>query len=150
MINLEDFLSVGQNAIARRVVQQSDCADNYENDFKGLLSTPRLIHWALDASIETIDPYLPDDYASISLGINFVHTAPTALGMTVTVHASIIAITEHDVTLDIKAWDEQGVVGHGTHKRAIVLKADVLKKAEERARLLMIRQANEQVKGMSR
>lgn len=45
MINLEDFLAVGQNAIARRVVQQSDCADNYENDFKGLLSTPRLIHW---------------------------------------------------------------------------------------------------------
>ena len=46
MINLEDFLAVGQNAIARRVVQQSDCADNYENDFKGLLSTPRLIHSA--------------------------------------------------------------------------------------------------------
>lgn len=108
MINLEDFLAVGQNAIARRVVQQSDCADNYENDFKGLLSTPRLIHWALDASIEAIDPYLPDDYASISLGVSFVHTAPTSIGMTVTVHAAIIAITDHDVTLDVKAWDEQG------------------------------------------
>ena len=149
MINLEDFLAVGQNAIARRVVQQSDCADNYENDFKGLLSTPRLIHWALDASIEAIDPYLPDDYASISLGVSFVHTAPTSIGMTVTVHAAIIAITDHDVTLDVKAWDEQGEIAHGTHRRAIVLKEDVLKKVEERARLLMIRQANEQIKEMT-
>ena len=135
MINLEDFLAVGQNAIARRVVQQSDCADNYENDFKGLLSTPRLIHWALDASI--------------SLGVSFVHTAPTSIGMTVTVHAAIIAITDHDVTLDVKAWDEQGEIAHGTHRRAIVLKEDVLKKVEERARLLMIRQANEQIKEMN-
>ncbi len=150
MINLNEFLSVGQNAIARRVVQHSDCADNYENDFLSLLATPRLIHWALDASIETIDPYLPDEYASISLAINFVHTAPTSLGMTVTVHASIIAITDHDVTLSIEAWDEQGVIGHGTHRRAIVLKQDVLKKAEERTRLLMIRQANKQLEEMGK
>jgi len=38
---------------------------------------------------------------------------------------------------------------HGTHRRAIVLKEDVLKKVEERARLLMIRQANEQIKEMN-
>lgn len=150
MINLSDFLSVGQNAMARRVVQQEDCADNYDNDFKNLLATPRLIHWALDASIEAIDPYLPDEYASISLGVNFVHTAPTSVGMTVTVHACILDMTDHDVTLSVKAWDEQGEIGHGTHRRAIVLKQEVIDRAEERTRLLMIRQANEQIKEMGR
>ena len=45
--------------------------------------------------------------------------------------------------------DEQGEIAHGTHRRAIVLKEDVLKKVEERARLLMIRQANEQIKEMN-
>lgn len=59
MIDLNDFIAVGQNAIARRVVQQSDASDNYDNDFKSLLATPRLIHWAIDASIKAIDPYLP-------------------------------------------------------------------------------------------
>ena len=51
MINLNDFLAVGQNAIARRVVQHSDASDNYSNAFKNLLATPRLIHWGIDASI---------------------------------------------------------------------------------------------------
>lgn len=55
MINLNDFLAVGQNAIARRVVQHSDASDNYSNAFKNLLATPRLIHWGIDASIEAID-----------------------------------------------------------------------------------------------
>lgn len=148
MINVTDFLSVGQNAIARRVVQQSDASDNYDNDFKSLLATPRLIHWAIDASIEAIDPYLPDEYASIGLSVNFVHTAPTSLGMTVTVHAAIVAMSDRDVTLEEKAWDEQGEIGHGLHKRAIVEKRAVLDRAEERTRLLLIRQANEQIKEM--
>ena len=117
---------------------------------KNLLATPRLIHWGIDASIEAIDPYLPDEYASIGLSVNFVHTAPTSLGMTVTVHASIIAITDHDVTLSVKAWDEQGEIGHGTHKRSIVLKQTVLDKAEERTKLLMVRQANKQIEEMRR
>ena len=150
MINLNDFLAVGQNAIARRVVQHSDASDNYSNAFKNLLATPRLIHWGIDASIEAIDPYLPDEYASIGLSVNFVHTAPTSLGMTVTVHASIIAITDHDVTLSVKAWDEHGEIGHGTHKRSIVLKQTVLDKAEERTKLLMVRQANKQIEEMRR
>ena len=38
MINLNDFLAVGQNAIARRVVQHSDASDNYSNAFKVLFS----------------------------------------------------------------------------------------------------------------
>ena len=84
-INISDFLSVGQNAMATRVISHEDAADNYSNDFKNLLATPRLIHWAIDASIEAIDPYLPEEYASIGLSINFVHTAPSSLGMTVTV-----------------------------------------------------------------
>lgn len=150
MINLNDYLAVGQNAMSRRVVQQDDTSDNYENDFKSLLTTPRLIHWGVDASITAIDPYLPDGYASIGLSINFVHTAPTSLGMTVTTHASIIAITDHDVTLDVRAWDEQGEIGHGIHRRAVVLKKTVLDRAAERTRLLMIRQANEQIKDMIR
>lgn len=150
MININEYLAVGQNAMSRRVVQQDDASDNYENDFKSLLATPRLMHWVVDASIAAIDPYLPDDYASIGLSVHFIHTAPTSLGMTVTTHASIISISEHDVTLEIRAWDEQGEIGHGTHRRAVVLKQTVLDRAAERTRLLMIRQANEQIKDMSR
>lgn len=139
MLNLNEYISVGQNFVVTKVVETEDIANTYLGAFKYLLSTPRLMHWALDASVETIDPYLPKDYASIGISFNFVHTAPTCAGMTVTVHVTIIDITEHDVLLSIKAWDEQGEIAHGTHKRAIVEIAQITKKAEERKKIISSR-----------
>lgn len=149
MINLHDYLSVGQNSLASKVVQRSDTSDAYANDLKDLLATPKLIHMALDAAIETIDPYLPDDYISVGVSINFVHTAPTSLGMTVTVRTAIVAIEEHDVIIELKAWDEQGDIGYGTHKRAIVTKETVRQKKDERTRMLANRQYNQSMRGRS-
>lgn len=150
MIDLHDYLNIGQNSIASKVVQHSDTSDAYANELKDLLATPKLIHMALDAAIESIDPYLPDEYVSVGVSINFVHTAPTALGMTVTVRTSIVAIEAHDVIIEIKAWDEQGDIGYGTHKRAIVTKDAVRAKAEERTRLLMNRQSIQAMRGQGR
>lgn len=147
MLTLTDHMSVGQNAMATKVVQHSDTADDYSNDLKNLLATPKLLHLAIDASIQAIDPYLPEDYVSVGVSINFVHTAPTSLGMHVTVRASILAIEDHDVLIELKAWDEQGDIGHGTHKRVVMAKKDVLEKAAERTRLLMNRQAAEAING---
>lgn len=139
MINLNEYLSLGQNFVVKKVVQPEDTADNYLGAFKYLLSSPRLMHWALDAAVETIDPYLPEAYASIGLAFNFVHTAPSCSGMTVTVHVTIIDISEHDVLLSIKAWDEQGEIAHGTHKRAVVEISELTKKAQERMKIISSR-----------
>ncbi|MGI6262268.1 MAG: thioesterase family protein [Succiniclasticum sp.] len=139
MINLHDYLNVGQNAIVQRVVKASDATTQFSSPFKDLLATPTLLLWAIDASVDAVDSYLPEGYASIGLSINFVHTAPTSVGMTVTTHVSIIDITEHDVLLSIKAWDEQGEIGHGTLKRAIVEKDSILNKAKERSKMISSR-----------
>lgn len=39
-INISDFLSVGQNAMATRVISHEDAADNYSNDLKIFLPHP--------------------------------------------------------------------------------------------------------------
>lgn len=134
MINLNDYLSCGQNAIVQNTVKDTDASSKYITPFRELLASPKLLHWAIDASVDAIDPYLPEDYASIGTSINFTHTAPTSVGMTVTVHVKIMEITAQEVTLDIKAWDEQGEIGYGTHKRMIVQTDLVLAKAKERTK----------------
>ena len=139
MINLNEYLSIGQNAVVQKVVQADDVSDKYISAFKELLSAPRLIHWAIDASLDAIDPYLPEEYASVGTSIMFDCTAPTSLGMTVTVHVTIQELAERDVVLSIEAWDEQGPIGHGTHKRTIVEAETVLKKARERVKTISSR-----------
>ena len=134
MINIAEYLSCGQNAIVQNTVKDTDASSKYITPFRELLASPKLIHWAIDASVDAIDPYLPEEYASIGTSINFTHTAPTSIGMTVTVHVKITKITDHEVTLEIQAWDEQGEIGFGTHTRMIVPTDLVLAKAKERTK----------------
>ncbi len=139
MINLNEYLSIGQNAVIQKVVQEDDVSAKYISAFKELLSAPRLIHWAIDASLDAIDPYLPEEYASVGTSIEFSCTAPTSIGMKVTVRVTIQEIGERDVTLSIEAWDEQGPIGHGVHKRTVVEAESVLKRARERVKIISSR-----------
>jgi predicted thioesterase len=139
MFDLRNILSVGQNSMIRHVVQNSDTFSNYSKDLNELLATPACVGMAIKASVETIDQYLPEGFVSIGHSTEFTHTAPTSLGMTITIKASIIALTDHEVTLQILAWDDQGEVGHGTHKRAVVNHEALIKKAKQRTRFLTSR-----------
>ena len=139
MIDLNEYLSVGQNAIIQKIIQPADSSEQYISPFKNLVAAPRLIHWAIDASVNAVDPYLPEKYASIGLAVNFTHTAPTCVGANVTVHAVISAIADNNVDLTIKVWDEQGEIGYGTLKRAVVEISVVNNKAKERTKLISSR-----------
>ena len=48
--------------------------------------------------------------------------APTPIGMKVWAEAEITAVSENGKMVDfaVKAWDESGPIGSGTHTRAIV------------------------------
>lgn len=139
MINLHDYLTVGQNAVVQKVVRPEDASDKYISAFKELLSAPRLIHWSIDAATDAIDPYLPEEYASIGTAIQFECTAPTSVGMTVTARVAIKEIGERDVLLSIEAWDEQGTIGHGTHRRMVVETENVLNRTRERVKTISSR-----------
>ncbi|TCS79238.1 thioesterase family protein [Pectinatus cerevisiiphilus] len=136
MFDVSKLLTVGQNSMLRKVVQRSDTAASYSKDLNRFLSTTAVIDMAIRASMDTIDKYLPDGFVSIGFTMKFTHTAATSLGMSVTVKASIINIEDHEVDLRIDAWDEQGEIGHGLHKRSIVSRKHLYENAEHRTRFL--------------
>ena len=136
MIDVSKHLSVGQNYVMQKVVQPEDTASKYLGQFKFLLSSTRFIHWCIDASIETMDPYLPVGYASVGLAFHVVHDAPTCAGMKVSIHVTIIDVTDNIVTLSIKAWDEMGEIAHGTHRRSVVEVEALNQKAKDRMKLI--------------
>lgn len=136
MFKVNELLSIGQNYMIRKVVQRSDTAASYSKDLNRFLSTPAILDMAIRASMETIDKYLPNDFVSIGFNIKFTHTAATSLGMTVTVKVTIVNIEDHIVELRIDAWDEQGDIGHGMHRRSIVSKQHLYDNADHRTRFL--------------
>lgn len=134
MLKLYEYLNVGQNAVVVKTVTRDDSADTYPNEIKDVLATPRLLHWAIDASIEAIDPYLPKEYASIGKEINFAHISPSCVGMTVTIKTTIVSLLDNEVIIDIRAWDERDVIAKGTLKRGIIKKEVAVQRFKERSR----------------
>ena len=61
-------------------------------------------------------------YGSVGTLLDISHDAPTPIGMKVYLEAEITAVSENGKMVDfaVRAWDDKGPIGSGTHTRAIV------------------------------
>ena len=66
--------------------------------------------------------FLSEEQSSVGTRLEITHDAPTPVGMKVWAEATITAVSENGKMVDfaVKAWDEQGPIGQGTHTRAII------------------------------
>ncbi len=83
-------------------------------------ATPSLVrdieHTCRDMIVENI----PSGQDSVGTIVNIVHTAPTLLGMEVTVTVTVAEIEGRKVALDIVAKDQLDNICKGRHERFIV------------------------------
>ena len=66
--------------------------------------------------------FLEEGQGSVGTHLEISHDAPTPIGMNVWAEAEITAVSENGKMVDftVKAWDEKGPIGSGTHTRAII------------------------------
>ena len=133
---LDDYLMVGKNAMIRRIVQKSDAANNYSAGLSELLSSPSCVDMAIEAAVEAVDKYLPENYITVGGSVEIFHDHATLVGMTVNAKATLEEINSRVLTFKIEIWDDLGEVAHGSHTRIVVLRDEVIKKAKERAKFL--------------
>lgn len=131
MLDLTKILVPGLNSLVRKVVQRSDTAASYSQDLNEFMATPAWVDMAMRAAIDAVDKHLPEGYITVGTYIEITHEAPTCLGMTVTVQATLREVNGR-LIFDIKAWDEIGEIGKGVHERHVVDRESLIKKAKER------------------
>lgn len=136
MYDLRDLIPEGSTASVSRVVQDCDTATNFSPKLLTLLATPASIGMAIQASVEAIDKHLPEDFVSIGRDITFEHTAPTLLGVKVTMTAEVVEVAPTYVTIKLTLSDGIGEIGHGVHKRGIVNHEALLEKAKRRVEMM--------------
>jgi len=85
-----------------------------------VLSTPWLLHVMETAAYNAILPHLDAGEASVGVGFEFEHLAPTPVGDTVVATARVTAVERNRVTLDFEARDSKDLIARGKHVRAII------------------------------
>lgn len=83
------------------------------------------IEWAC---IELLRSALPVEFKTVGTHIDVSHVAATPVGMTVTADVQLRTIEGRKLSFLVRCSDEAGLIGEGTHERAIVDAAKFLKR----------------------
>jgi predicted thioesterase len=85
-----------------------------------VLATPMLIALMESAALDTVQEYLADGWTTVGIKVDVEHLRATPLGGTVTAEATLTKREDRVLVFAVQAWDGKGLVGQGTHTRAII------------------------------
>ncbi|MGI6129244.1 MAG: thioesterase family protein [bacterium] len=132
----------GLTATVQKLVTEADAALHFGSGaLKNLFATPVFVALVVEAAVRAADPMLPDGLVTAGVGLDLRHTAPTAIGLTVTVEAVLERIEDSRLFFRFKAYDEVGEIGSGIHERVVVSLKGIMKSAERRQKKVIANMA---------
>ena len=111
--------------VTKEMLASQDGDDTLE-----VFSTPTMVLKIERTAALSVLPFMEEGYTMVGVKIDVQHTAATLEGMKVFVHTELIDISENGKFLTFKAEvsNEKGIIGIGTHVRAIVNKKRFMEK----------------------
>jgi len=86
-----------------------------------VFSTPAMIGLMEGTCVRLIAPFLNDNEQTVGIHIDVRHMAPTKIGQSVTVTATLLEVKNQKMKLVVSAVNDQSVkIGEGTHRRALI------------------------------
>ena len=94
-----------------------------------VFATPMMIALVEKTCNESVLPYLDEGQGTVGTLVNVVHTAATPIGMRVWCESELVEVDRRRLVFSVKAFDECGPIGEGTHERFIIDTAKFAAKA---------------------
>ena len=113
-------ITIGMKGEAFTDVERSDTAAEVGSGSLLVYATPCMVALMEGAACEAIAEVLKEDQTTVGTMLNIEHISATPVGLEVRAEAVVTAFEGKVITFDVKAYDEIGEIGHGTHKRVII------------------------------
>ena len=122
-------ITVGMKAEVGTLVEREDTAKEVGSGDLLVYATPCMVALMEGAACEAIAEALPDTQTTGGIALNIEHISATPVGLDVRAEAEVTAVEGKVITFAVRAFDEVGEIGNGTHKRVIVNTQKFLDKA---------------------
>ena len=125
------MLEIGMKHRAETVVSAENTAAKAGSGNLMVFGTPYMVALMENAALSLMASTLPEGKATVGTSIQITHSAPTPVGMKVWAEAEVTHISANGKMVDfqVRAYDEAGLIGEGTHQRAIIDNERFLAKA---------------------
>ncbi len=121
---------IGSVSKAAILVTQEVTASVMRSGSLPVFATPAMVALMEEAACACIAPFLAEGETSVGTALQIRHTAATPIGMNVYAEARLTAVDGRKLAFDVRAWDDAGEIGCGTHERVIVTSEKFLAKAQ--------------------
>ena len=122
-------ITIGMRGEVFTTAEREDTAKEVGSGDLLVYATPCMVALMEGAACEAIAEALSDTQTTVGIALNIEHTSATPVGLDVRAEATVTAVEGKVIIFEVKAFDEAGEIGHGTHKRVIVNSQKFLDKA---------------------
>ena len=123
---------VGMKGEVSTLAEREDTAMEVGSGSLLVYATPCMVALMEGAACEAIQEALPEGQTTVGIELNIQHISATPVGLEVRAEAEVISVEGKVITFNVKAFDEAGEIGKGTHKRVIVNTQKFLEKAYDK------------------
>lgn len=85
-----------------------------------VFATPMMVALIEQTCLESVLPHLGEGQGTVGTLVNVSHVAATPIGMRVWCESELAEVDRRRLVFKVKAYDECGLIGEGTHERFII------------------------------
>lgn len=114
------MLKIGIKGRQEITVSENNSAKTLGSGTLDVFATPAMIALMEKTAWMSVSEFLPEGDGTVGISLDVKHIAATPLGMKVYCESELVAIDERKLKFELKAYDEKGLIGEGTHERFII------------------------------
>ena len=122
-------IAVGMKGEAFTLAEREDTAKEVGSGDLLVYATPCMVALMEGAAVQAVAEALEEGQTTVGTALNIEHTSATPVGLEVRAEAEVTAVEGKVITFAVRAFDEAGEIGKGTHRRVIVNNQKFLDKA---------------------
>ena len=93
-----------------------------------VFATPMMVALIEQTCLESVLPQLEEGQGTVGTLVNVSHVSATPVGMRVWCESELVEVDRRRLVFKVKAYDECGLIGEGTHERFIIDSAKFMEK----------------------
>ena len=113
-------IRIGTAGRAETVVTEEKTAISAGSGSLPVYATPMMVALIEEAAWKSVQPMLDEGQGSVGTLMNVEHLSATPVGMKVWAETEVTAVDRRQITFAVKAFDEAGLIGQGTHQRFVI------------------------------
>ena len=125
-------IEIGLKGRAEAVVTPENTATAIGSGLVPVFATPHMVALMENAAYTSLTPHLSEGEGSVGTHLDVAHSAATPVGMKVWAESVVTCVEGRKVTFQVRAFDERGEIGSGTHERFIINAEKFLAKAQSK------------------